>query len=41
MERPGQPEEIATIIAFLAMPASGYVTGQIFVADGGASSNLI
>jgi tropinone reductase I len=41
MERPGQPEEIATMIAFLAMPASSYVTGQIFVADGGASSNLI
>jgi tropinone reductase I len=41
MERPGQPEEIATMIAFLAMPASSYVTGQIFVADGGASSFLI
>jgi tropinone reductase I len=41
MERPGQPEEIARLIAFLAMPASSYITGQIFVADGGASSNLI
>jgi len=41
MERPGQPGEIATMIAFLAMPASSYVTGQIFVADGGASSFLI
>jgi tropinone reductase I len=41
MERPGQPEEIARMIAFLAMPASSYVTGQIFVVDGGASSNLI
>src|SRR6201985_1845763 len=41
MERPGQPEEIARMIAFLAMPASSYITGQIFVADGGASSNLI
>ena len=41
MERPGQPEEIAKMIAFLAMPASSYVTGQIFVADGGASSFLI
>ena len=41
MERPGQAGEVAKIIAFLAMPASSYVTGQIFVADGGASSNLI
>jgi tropinone reductase I len=41
MERPGQAGEVATLIAFLTMPASSYVTGQIFVADGGASSNLI
>jgi Tropinone reductase 1 len=41
MQRPGQAGEIAKMIAFLAMPASSYVTGQIFVADGGASSNLI
>jgi tropinone reductase I len=41
MERPGQAREVATMIAFLAMPASSYVTGQIFVVDGGASANLI
>jgi tropinone reductase I len=41
MERPGQPEEIGRLIAFLAMPASSYITGQIFVADGGASSFLV
>jgi Tropinone reductase 1 len=41
MQRPGQAGEIAKIVAFLAMPASSYVTGQIFVVDGGASSNLI
>jgi len=41
MQRPGQAGEIAKIVAFLAMPASSYVTGLIFVVDGGASSNLI
>jgi tropinone reductase I len=41
MERPGEAAEIGRMIAFLAMPASSYVTGQIFVADGGASANLI
>jgi tropinone reductase I len=41
MDRPGQAGEVAAMIAFLAMPASSYVTGQIFVVDGGASSNLI
>jgi Tropinone reductase 1 len=41
MQRPGVPQEIATLAAFLAMPASSYVTGQVFVADGGATANLI
>lgn len=41
MERPGQAEEVANLITFLAMPAASYVTGQIFVVDGGVSSNLI
>jgi Tropinone reductase 1 len=35
MNRVGEPEEIASIVSFLCMPASGYVTGQTIAADGG------
>jgi Tropinone reductase 1 len=35
MKRVGDPEEIASIVSFLSMPASSYVTGQTLAADGG------
>ncbi len=38
LKRTGQPEEIASSIAFLAMPASSYITGATLVADGGMTS---
>jgi tropinone reductase I len=35
--RIGEPEEVATITAFLCMPAASYITGQCIGVDGGFS----
>ncbi|GAB4025775.1 SDR family oxidoreductase [Spirosoma koreense] len=35
MRRIGEPEEVASVVSFLSMPASGYVTGQTISVDGG------
>jgi 3-oxoacyl-[acyl-carrier protein] reductase len=37
VRRSGTPEEIASVIAFLASRGASYVTGQLIVADGGNS----
>ena len=37
MGRVGEAEEVARTIAFLCMPASGYITGQALAIDGGFS----
>jgi 3-oxoacyl-[acyl-carrier protein] reductase len=35
LERLGKPEDIAGIVAFLASDFAAYITGQVFVVDGG------
>lgn len=37
MKRIGEPEEVASLVAFLCMPAAGYITGQCISVDGGFS----
>ena len=35
LKRIAEPEEVASVIAFLCMPAASYVTGQCLAVDGG------
>jgi NAD(P)-dependent dehydrogenase (short-subunit alcohol dehydrogenase family) len=37
LRRPGSPEEIAAVAAFLLSDEAAYITGQIVSADGGAT----
>lgn len=40
LRRPGRPEEIAAVIAFLASDDASYVTGQALPVDGGNTASL-
>jgi len=38
--RTGRPDDIANAVAFLASPASGFVTAQILTIDGGRTDYI-
>jgi NAD(P)-dependent dehydrogenase (short-subunit alcohol dehydrogenase family) len=40
MERLGEPDEVARVIAFLCSPAAGFITGAQLEISGGTSRHV-
>lgn len=38
--RSGSPEEVAALVAFLAAEEAGFITGQVYIVDGGRMTKL-
>ena len=39
IRRVGEPDDISSMVAFLCMPGSSYITGQTIPVDGGMTIN--
>lgn len=39
--RVGRPEDVASLVLYLASPAAGFITGQNFIIDGGMTKKMI
>jgi len=37
--RIGEPKEVSSLVAFLCLPVSSYITGQTICVDGGVTVN--
>jgi 2-dehydro-3-deoxy-D-gluconate 5-dehydrogenase len=38
--RMGRPEEVAALVCFLASPLSSFITGALYLIDGGETARL-